>query len=202
MIVVGVTGAIAAGKSALMKALAEFGAAAFDADAEVWDFYRGDGRGPLAALFPGAFADGELDRTRLSALALADRQALSALEALAHPAVAARRGDFLAKARAKGVRVAALEIPLLFETGGERSVDVVLVVDALEALRRERAMARPGMDEGKLDAIFRRQGPASEKRRRAHFVIDASGPLAAARSQARDFLRALAHCEGGGADHA
>jgi dephospho-CoA kinase len=192
VIVVGVTGSIAAGKSTVANAFAAFGAAVFDADAEVWRFYQGDGFERIRALFPGAVVDGRIDRARLSALVGEDRSALKALEAVAHPAVAARRRSFLDAAEAKGVRVAVAEIPLLFETGGESQVDVVLVVDAPVSQRRERALLRPRMTPEKFDAIEARQTSPAEKRRRAHFIIDAVGAIEATQSQALAFLRALA----------
>ncbi len=199
MILIGVTGPIAAGKSAVAAAFAEAGAARFDADAEVWRAYAQEGREALAALFPGAFVGGHADRARLSALVVDDPAALGRLEALAHPLVAARRAKFLAAQRAAGRRAAALEIPLLFETGGGKGVDAVVTVDAPRALRLERAMQRPGMDEAKFAAIEARQMPAAEKRRRAHFVIETDCALEASKRQARDALRALA-CVDRGAD--
>ena len=195
MIVVGVTGSIAAGKSTVAEAFAALGAAVFDADAEVWRFYQGEGFQRMQALFPSAVVDGRIDRSRLSALA-ADRSVLLALEGLAHPAVAARRRNFLAAAEAKGVRVAAAEIPLLFETGGEAQVDVVLVVDAPVGERRERALLRPRMTDKKFDAIEARQTSPAEKRRRAHFVIDAGGAIEGTRAQVLAFVRALAAVPG------
>ena len=197
MIVVGVTGPIAAGKSTVTRALGDCGAALFDADAHVWDFYQGEGLAAVSALFPGARADGRIDRARLSALALADPEALRRLESLVHPAVAERRRRFLAAAQNAGARMAAMEIPLLVETGGERQVDVVLLVDAPEAIRRERALARPGMTGEKLAAIVARQASGDERRRRAHFVIDSGGALDSTILQARDFFRALAGAEMG-----
>ena len=195
MIVVGITGPIAAGKSTVARALQAGGAALFDADAEVWAHYQGEGLEAVGALFPEARVEGRIDRARLSAAALVDPQALRRLEQLVHPVVAARRRIFLAEARARGARMAALEIPLLVETGGERFVDVVLLVDAPEAIRRERAMARPGMNAQKLAAIVARQADDAERRRRAHFTIDTGGAMEATRAQAMDVLRALAGSE-------
>ena len=196
MIVVGVTGSIAAGKSTVARAFAEYGAAVFDADAEVWRFYQGEGFARMQALFPGAVVDGRIDRARLSALAAEDRDALKALETLVHPAVAARRRSFLDAAEARGVRVAAAEIPLLFETGGEAGVDVVLVVDAPVSERRGRALQRSAMTDEKFDAIEARQTPPAEKRRRAHFIIEAIGAVEGTRAQVLAFLRALAAAPG------
>jgi len=195
MIVMGITGPIAAGKSTVARALEGFGAALFDADAEVWAYYQGEGLEAVGALFPEARVAGRIDRARLSALALADPQALRRLEELVHPVVAARRRTFLSEARARGARMAAMEIPLLVETGGERFVDVVALVDAAEAIRRERALARPGMNAQKLAAIVARQADDAQRRRRAHFVIDAGGAMESTRAQARDLFRALAGSE-------
>ena len=196
MIVVGVTGSIAAGKSTVAKAFAASGAAVFDADAEVWAFYQAEGLARMQALFPSAVVDGRVDRARLSALAAEDRGALKALEALVHPEVAARRRKFLAAAEARGVRIVAAEIPLLFETRGEAEVDVVLVVDAPVEVRRARALQRSRMTDEKFDSIEARQTPAAEKRRRAHFVVDAVGVIENTQAQVSAFLRALAAVPG------
>jgi dephospho-CoA kinase len=122
-------------------------------------------------------------------------QALRRLEELVHPVVAARRRTFLSAARARGARMAAMEIPLLVETGGERFVDVVVLVDAPESVRRERAMARPGMNAQKLAAIVARQAGDSARRRRAHFTVDTGGAMESTRAQAMDLFRALAGSE-------
>ena len=202
MIVVGVTGSIAMGKSTVSGIFAALGVPAFDADAAVSDFYSGEGAQTIGTAFPDAFVDGRIDRERLAKRVLTDSSALSSLESLVHPAVADARDRFLRSAAERGGRFAIVDVPLLFETGGESSVDVVLVASAPEALQRARALARKGMSEANLAAILSRQTPDAEKRRRAHFVIDTRGALENTRAQAQQFLRAAAGIEGRRGHHA
>ena len=126
-----------------------------------------------------------------------DADAMKRLEAIVHPAVAARRARFLEEARLSGARAAILDIPLLFETQGERNVDVVVVVSAAPEVQRARALRRPGADALRFEALLKRQTPDVEKRRRAHFVIDTGGSMEESRRQAADFLRAIVGCEKG-----
>ena len=123
---------------------------------------------------------------------LGDADALRRLESLVHPAVAQARGRFLERAAAEGRRLAVVDIPLLFETGGDASVDLVLVVSAPEPVQRARALAREGMTDAKLDAILSRQTSDVEKRRRAHFIIDTRGSLDQTRAIVAQFMRATA----------
>ncbi|HXT08705.1 MAG TPA: dephospho-CoA kinase [Roseiarcus sp.] len=197
MILVGLTGSIAMGKSTVAAMFRALGAAVFDADAAVHEIYRGQEARAVEAAFPGVVVDGVVDRARLGARVVGDRQAMQRLEAIVHPAVAARRGQFLEQARLVGARAAILDIPLLFETGGERSVDVVVVVSAAAQIQRARALARPGADAARFEALLKRQTPDAQKRRRAHFVIDTGGSMEDSRRQAADFLRAIVGCERG-----
>jgi dephospho-CoA kinase len=121
-----------------------------------------------------------------------DPAALKRLEAIVHPAVALLRERFLDEARARGARLVLVDVPLLFETGGDRHVDAVVVVSASAQVQRARALSRPGADPSRFEALLARQTPDVEKRRRAHFVIDTGGSLADSRRQAEDVLRALA----------
>lgn len=202
MIVVGLTGSIAAGKSTVAAMFAGFGAPTFDADQAVREFYAGEGVEAVEAAFPGVTVSGRVDRERLSARVLGDPAALRRLEGLAHPAVARSRGDFLARAASQGCRVAIIDVPLLLETGGETGVDLVVVVSAPKPVQRARALARQGMTDAKLDAILARQTPDREKRRRAHFVIDTGGSLEGVRGTVAQFLRAIAAMTRGGSGHA
>ena len=165
-------------------------------------FYAGEGAKRVEGVFPGVLVDGRVDRDRLSRIVLNDRAALARLEALVHPAVAAMRADFVTRARSEGRRVAIVDVPLLFETGGDEAVDCVVVVSAPAAAQRARALGREGMTEEKLDAILARQTPDAEKRRRAHFVIDTGGSLSATRAQVAQFLRAASGLEGRTTRHA
>ena len=196
MIVAGLTGSIAMGKSTVGRMFAELGAPVFDADAAVREFYRSDEAAAVEAAFPGVRIDGDVDRGLLAAATLGDPAALRRLEGIVHPDVARRRQAFLAAAAAAGRRLAIVDVPLLFETGGEKTVDLVVVVSAGLEAQRARALSRPGMSEAKFAAILARQTPDAEKRRRAHWVIDTRGPYPATRAQVAAVLRALAPVPG------
>lgn len=193
MIVIGLTGSIGMGKSTTAALFAEAGAPVWDADAAVHRLYAPGGAAvaPIAQAFPEALVDGAVDRARLSARLALDPPAFARLEAIVHPLVAADRQAFLDEAAARGVKVVVLDIPLLFETGGESRVDKVVVVSATPALQRERVLARPGMTAERFEALLARQVPDAEKRARADFVIDTSSGLEAARAQVQAVLAAL-----------
>ena len=192
MIVAGLTGSIAMGKSTVAKMFAALGVPVFDADREVREFYGSPGAEAVEAAFPGVIEGGRVNRDTLAAAALADPQALARLEAIVHPEVARRRRSFLERAAAEGRRVVVLDVPLLVETANIDCVDLVVVVSASEAAQRARALARPGMSAAKFEAILARQAPDREKRRRAHFVIDTNGPFERTRAQTAGVLRAIA----------
>ncbi len=193
MITVGLTGSIGMGKSTTAAMFAAEGVPVYDADAEVHALYAKGGAAvePLEAAFPGVVVDGAVDRARLSHLVVGKPDELKKLEAIVHPLVGESRVGFFQKAVADGADIVILDIPLLFETGGEKRMDAVVVVSAPADLQRERVMARPGMDEAKLDAILARQMADAEKRARAHFVIDTGQGLEHARTQVRDVLARL-----------
>jgi dephospho-CoA kinase len=202
VIVAGLTGSIAMGKSTVGGMFAELGVPVFDADEAVRDFYAGDGARLVGEAFPGVAVMGQIDRQQLGARVLGDADALRRLESLVHPAVAQARVQFLERAAAEGRRLAVVDIPLLFETGGDSSVDFVIVVSAPEPIQRARALARDAMTVAKLDAILLRQTSDVEKRRRAHFVIDTRGSLNQTRAIVAQFMRATAAVVGGRARHA
>ncbi|MHC9419124.1 dephospho-CoA kinase [Sphingomonas citri] len=182
MIVLGLTGSIGMGKTTVARMFAEAGVPVFDADAEV---HRLQGPGgalvpAIAARFPGTTSAAGVDRAALGAAVLGDEVALRDLEAIVHPAVAAERAAFLARHAAAPLVV--LDVPLLFETGGDAAVDQVAVVSAAPAVQRERTLARPGMTAAKLDSILARQLPDAEKRARADAVIATDVPLAETRA--------------------
>lgn len=193
MITVGLTGSIGMGKSTTAAMFAAEGVPVYDADAEVHALYARGGAavGPLEAAFPGVVVDGAVDRTLLSQRVVGKPDALKKLEAIVHPLVGESRVGFFQDAVAKGADIVVLDIPLLFETGGEKRMDAVVVVSAPADLQRQRVLARPGMDEAKLDAILARQMADAEKRARAHFVIDTGQSLDHARAQVRDVLKRL-----------
>lgn len=180
MIIAGLTGSIAMGKTETAKLFAARGIPVFDSDAAVHELYAKNGEAVpvIAALAPSAIKEDAVDRGRLAALVLADPPLLKRIEGAVHPLVKARQKDFLVKAREQGCDVAILDIPLLFETAREGDVDLVIVVSTGPELQRERALKRPGMTPEKLDFILSRQVPDNEKRARADFVIDTSVSLA------------------------
>ena len=190
MIVAGLTGSIAMGKSETAKMFAARGIPVFDSDAAVHELYARGGAAvdPLRALVPEAVIDDAVDRRRLTALVQADPALLGKIESVVHPLVRDRQTRFLAEA-AQQSDIALLDIPLLFETQRERDVDVVIVVSTNPSLQRKRALARPGMSAEKLDFILSRQMPDAEKRARADFVIDTSVSLA---ETAREVDRVIA----------
>lgn len=190
MIVAGLTGSIAMGKSETARMFAARGIPVFDSDATVHELYATGGEAveALRRLVPEAVVDGSVDRRKLAVAVQADPLLLKDIEAIVHPLVRARQQAFLKEA-ARHADIAVLDIPLLFETGREKDVDVVIVVSATTALQRERALARPGMTAEKLDFILSRQVPDAEKRARADYVIDTSVSLA---DTAREVERVVA----------
>lgn len=179
MIIAGLTGSIAMGKTETAKMFAARGIPVFDSDAVVHQLYA-KGGGAVAAirpLAPSAIVEDAVDRGELAALVLADPELLKKIEAVVHPLVKAQQKAFLADAEERSCDLAVLDIPLLFETKREKDVDVIVVVSAGAKLQRERALKRPGMTAEKLDFILSRQLPDEEKRVRADFVIDTSSDL-------------------------
>lgn len=196
--VLGLTGSIGMGKSTTARMFREAGIAVHDADATVHALYAGEAAAPIEQAFPGTTGASGVDRARLSAAVLGDDAAIRRLEAIVHPLVAARRDAFLAEARRSDAQLVVLDIPLLFETGGERHCDAVAVVTAPAAVQRARVLARPGMTPERFEAILARQMPDSVKRSRAHLLIDTGRGLAAAQRQVTDIVRTLAGRPGRG----
>ena len=188
MIVLGLTGSIGMGKSTTAQLFAEAGVPVYDADAAVHRLYEGEAAPAIEAAFPGTTTDGKVDRNRLSARVVLDPAAMKRLEEIVHPMLGASRHKFLQDAEQSGAPVAVIDIPLLFETGGEKRVDAVVVVTTTPELQRERILARPNMTGEKLAAILARQMPDAEKRKRAHFVVDTSHGLDPVRARIRDIL--------------
>jgi dephospho-CoA kinase len=178
MKVIGLTGSIAMGKSEVAKIFRDNGIPVFDSDAEVHRFYESaDAATMLKPIVPKAVADHRVDRKKLSAAIVDEPEVLSKIEPLVHAEIARRRDAFLANAKGQGHSFAVVDIPLLFEKNTDRNVDIAIVVSSPEPLQRERALARPGMTEAKLDMILKRQMPDSEKRRRADIIIENDGTL-------------------------
>jgi len=192
MLKIGLTGSLASGKSTTLRMFAEAGVPVFSADAAVHALYRGRAAPPVAAAFPDTVKEGAVDRVALAATVLDDPVALARLETIVHPLVAEEEADFFARTADAGHRLAVSDVPLLFETGAEVRYDLIVVVTAPAATRRERALERPGMTEARYESLLRRQMPDEEKRRRAHFVIDTGHGMEAARRSVDDILRAVA----------
>jgi dephospho-CoA kinase len=188
MLILGLTGSIGMGKSTTAKLFAEAGVPVYDADATVHKLYEGEAAPAIEAAFPGTTENGKVDRAKLSARVVQDPAAMKQLEQIVHPMLGASRQKFFDDAEAAGAPVVVVDVPLLFETGGEKRVDAVVVVTTSPELQRERVLARGTMDEARLDAILARQLPDAEKRRRADFVVDTSHGLDPVRAQIRDIL--------------
>jgi dephospho-CoA kinase len=191
MFVIGLTGSIAMGKTTTARLFAEEGVPVHDADAVVHKLYEGEASGQIEAAFPGSTRNGRVDRTALGKQVVGDPPALRRLEAIVHPLVRNAELKFLKDAEHDGAKVVVLDIPLLFETGGESRVDATVVVSAPEAHQRERVLAR-GVGLEQLEALLVRQMPDSEKRRRADFVVDSGQGIEHARTQVRQILHAVA----------
>lgn len=183
MIILGLTGSIGMGKTTASNMFAEAGVPVYSADDAVHALYAGRAVPLIEAAFPGTVQYGTVDRAKLSAAVLGKPEALKKLESIIHPLVHEEEAAFLARARADGADIALIDIPLLFETGGNNRVDKVAVVSAPADFQRERVLARPGMTEEKFAAILARQMPDAEKRARADFIIDSSGELEETRAQ-------------------
>jgi dephospho-CoA kinase len=194
------TGSLGMGKSRTASFFAEAGVPVHDSDAVVHALYEGEAVPLIERAFPGAAAAGKVDRAKLAAMMLGDAAAIAKLEAIVHPLVAAVRDRFLADAQARGAPVVLLDVPLLFETAGERVCDAVVVVSAPAQLQLQRAFERPGMTEEKFAALVAKQMPDAEKRRRADFIVDSSQSFEHARAQVRDILQAVAKMRGRAAD--
>ncbi|PSC73458.1 dephospho-kinase [Micractinium conductrix] len=197
--VLGLTGGIAMGKSTVAGWLRELGVPVLDSDQVVHDLYASGGAavGPVGAAFPGVVVDGAISRPELSKQVVGKPEALARLEALVHPLVTAEKRRWLAAQAAAGQPLVVLDIPLLYETDAQAQCDAVAVVSAPAEQQRARALGRPGMSEGKLEAILARQVPDAEKRKQADFVIDTGVPLAETRQHVVSMVEGLRGRQGG-----
>lgn len=193
MKIVALTGSIGMGKSTTAAMFADLGVPVWDADQAVHRLYEAGGAAcaPLAKLVPDAVGTQGVDRAQLAAQIMANPALLKAIEAIVHPLVGQDRAAFLAKARADHAPLVLVDVPLLFETGGEAYVDAVIVVTCPEEVQKARVLARPGMTEEKFSAFLARQTPDAEKRARADYLIDTSLGLDAAREQVGKVYAAL-----------
>jgi len=188
MLILGLTGSIGMGKSSTAKLFAEAGVPVYDADATVHQLYEGEAAPAIEAAFPGTTAGGRVDRKKLSARVVHDPAAIRQLEQIVHPMLGASRQKFFDDAERSGAPVVVVDVPLLFETGGEKRVDAVVVVTTSPENQRERILARGTMTGEALDALLARQLPDAEKRKRADFVVDTSHGLDPVRAQIKDIL--------------
>ncbi len=191
MLLLGLTGSIGMGKSTTADMFRAEGAPVYDSDRLVHDIYNGPAAMEIERAFPGATADGVVDRNRLARFVLGDAEAMKRLEAIVHPLVWEGRRRFLDEQARKGVKIAVLDIPLLFETGADKDVDAIVVVSAPKSLQRARVLARANMTEQKFESILARQTPDEEKRRRADFIVHTDAGLEAARGEVRVILTTL-----------
>ncbi len=196
MFILGLTGSIGMGKSKTAEFFADAGVPVHDADAAVHRLYEGQAAPLIEKAFPGTTANGVVDRVKLGAAVLGRPTAIKTLEAIVHPLVRETTVKFLQETAIEGARIVVLDIPLLFETGGDKSVDAVVVASAPPAVQRERVLGRPDMTEEKFAALLKNQMPDAEKRARAHFLVDTSGGFDSARAQVRAILRAVAALPG------
>ena len=188
MRVLGLTGSIGMGKSTTATLFAEAGVPVYDADATVHKIYEGEAAPAIEAAFPGTTVNGKVDREKLSAQVVHNPPAMKRLEQIVHPMLRAYHQAFLDEAEQSGAPVAVVDVPLLFETGGEKRVDAVVVVSTSPEVQRERILERKNMTSEKLDAILSRQLPDAEKRKRADFVVDTSHGLEPVRARIKEIL--------------
>ena len=193
MRVIGLTGSIGMGKSTTAAMFREARLPVYDADAEVHAAYDigGSAVEPVGAAFPGVVKAGRVDREALRNAVLGNPEALKRLNGIVHPLLGASRVRFFDAAKAAGTDLVVLDIPLLFETGGERNVEAVIVVTAPADVQRTRVLAREGMTPERLDAILAQQVPDAEKRARADYVVDTGKGLDHARVQVAEIITAL-----------
>lgn len=188
MLLLGLTGSIGMGKSSTAKLFAEAGVPVYDADATVHQVYEGEAAPAMEAAFPGSTVNGKVDRQKLSAMVVNNPEAMTRLEKVVHPMLRSHQQKFLSDAERSGAPVAVLDIPLLFETGGENRVDAIVVVTTSPEIQRARILARENMTPDKLEAILVRQMPDAEKRQRADFIVDTSSGLEPVRQRIGEIL--------------
>ena len=193
MIILGLTGSIGMGKTTTATMFKEAGCPVFDADAAVHSLYAKGGKAvPLIrAVFPDAIKDGAINRAVLGGHMRADRLNLVVLESFIHPMVGELRAAFFEQAKKDKAEIVVMDVPLLFETGGDQYVDKIVVVTAPADVQRERVLARPGMNPELFETLLARQTPDAEKRKRADFLIFTHKGLDAARKQVQDILSKL-----------
>ncbi len=191
MMIVGLTGSMAMGKTTAAEYLKSRDIPVFDSDGAVHALYEGEAVGAIGEAFPGAIEDGRVNRKRLAEAISGEPEALARLERIVHPLVRRKQRDFILSHADQGAELVVLDVPLLFESGADQLVDAVIVVSAPETIQRERLAGRPGLTPARIDDLLSRQMPDVEKRTRADFVVDSSGPVADTRAQLDAFIAKL-----------
>lgn len=192
MIVLGLTGSIGMGKSTTARMFGDFGIPVHDADQIVHQLYAGEAAKLIEKQFPGTTGPKGVDRQKLTAIVVGNEAAMKRLEAIVHPLVSREKQRFLAQARGSGATLVVLDIPLLFETGGDKTVDGVVVVTAPADVQRTRVLSRADMDAQKFEAIVARQYPDDKKRQKADFIIDTSLGMDKARQAVSNIIEQVA----------
>jgi len=196
MMIVGLTGSMAMGKSTAAEYLKRFDIPVFDSDGTVHAIYEGEAVEAIDQAFPGVAEGGRVNRKTLGEAIAGDPAALARLEAIVHPLVRRKQRDFVLAEQARGADLVILDIPLLFESGADKLCDAVIVVSAPAQAQRERLAARKGMTPEKVDELLARQMPDAEKRARADFVVDTGGTIPQSRAQLDRIIATLRHRDG------
>lgn len=191
MVIIGLTGSIGMGKTTTAGMFRDEGIPVNNSDAVVHDLYKTDAVEPVGRAFPGSIRDGVIDRAELARQLSLDPDGFSRLEAIVHPLVRKREKQFLEIQNAAGTDLVLLDIPLLFETGAEKRVDVIVVATCDPQIQRQRVLARPGMTEEKFNLILNRQLPDQQKRERADFLVDTGGGLMQAKRRVQEIIALL-----------
>lgn len=191
MIIIGLTGSIGMGKTTTAGMFRDEGIPVNDSDAVVHDLYKTDAVEPVGMAFPGSIRDGVIDRAELARQLSLAPDGFSRLEAIVHPLVRKREKQFLEIQKTAGTDLVLLDIPLLFETGAEKRVDVIVVATCDPQIQRQRVLARPGMTEEKFNLILNRQLPDQKKRERADFLVDTGGGLIQAKRRVQEIIALL-----------
>jgi dephospho-CoA kinase len=191
MLLIGLTGSIGMGKTTTAQMFRDEGVAVSDSDELVHQIYRSPAAAEIERHFPGTVVDGVVDRERLARRVVGDAVALKELEDITHPLVREARAKFIESCRDRGEKFVVLDIPLLFETGGDREVDVIVVASAAPEVQRKRVLGRPNMTPEKFEKLLAKQTPDEEKRRRADFIVHTDRGFDFAREEVRAILKEL-----------
>lgn len=191
MLIIGLTGSIAMGKSTVAKMLLDNGIPMISADQIVHDLYEAEAVPILEKAFPGSTENNQVNREKLLSLLLKEEDGFKKLETLIHPLVRQKEWEFIKENKEKSSDLVAIEIPLLFETGAEKLMDVVLLASAPAEVQKQRVMARPGMTTEKFKTLLAKQMPDAEKRKKADFIVDTSCSLSETEDQLKEIIVSL-----------